>query len=121
MRFSVDFKKPLRPIGDLCGMNNGPLNLFTDRTAEFRDLGVSFVRFHETHSMNTDCVEIPFIFRDKSKDESKPENYYFGETDAVIKAAYDEGIEIMYRLGMGTETPPRVEAVQFHSVALLME
>ena len=108
MRFSVDFKKPLRPVSEMCGMNNGPLNLFTDRTAEFRDLGVSFVRFHETHSMNTDCVEIPFIFRDKSKDESKPENYYFGETDAVIKAAHDEGIEIMYRLGMGTETPPYI-------------
>ena len=108
MKLSVDFKKPQRPVGELNGTNNGPLLVFTDRSAEYRDMGVKFVRFHETHSIETNCIEIPFIFRDNDKDETKPENYYFGATDAVIRAAHDEGIEIMYRLGMGTEaTFPR--------------
>ena len=99
----VDFSKPVRPVGKLNGMNNGPLHTFMDATAEFREMGVDFVRFHETHSPNIKCVEIPYIFRDMDADVNDPASYYFGETDAVMKAAHDEGIEIMYRLGMGTE------------------
>ncbi len=103
MKALVDFGKKIRPVGKLNGTNNGPIQCYTDRTAEYRDMGVDFVRFHETHSTFTKCVEIPFIFRDFSKDENDPANYYFAETDAVIKGAVDAGIEIMYRLGMGTE------------------
>ena len=109
MKASIDFGKELRPIGKLNGTNNGPIHCFTDRTKEYKDMGVEFVRFHETHSYFTKCVEIPFIFRDFDADENDPKNYYFAETDAVMKGAVDAGIEIMYRLGMGTEgTMPRL-------------
>lgn len=109
---TVDPCKILRPVGKLNGMNNGPIHLFTDRTKEYKEMGADFVRFHETHSFNTKCIEVPFIFRDFSADENDPANYYFGETDAVIKGAVDAGIEIMYRLGMGTEsTQPRIFCV----------
>ena len=54
-------------------------------------------------------MEIPFIFPDFDADENDPANYYFDETDAVITAAKAAGIEIMYRLGMGTEgTKPKL-------------
>ena len=105
MKIKVDFSKSIRPIGKLNGMNNGPINTYTDRTPEFLDMGVDFVRFHETHACNTKCIEIPFVFRDFDADENDPDNYYFEETDAVILGAVNAGIEVMYRLGMGTETP----------------
>ncbi len=109
MKASIDFGKKIRPVGKLNGTNNGPIHCFTDRTKEYKDMGVEFVRFHETHSFFTKCVEIPFIFRDFDADENDPANYYFDETDAVIKGAVDAGLEIMYRLGMGTEASrPRV-------------
>ena len=108
----VDAAQKIRPIGKLSGTNNGPIHTFTDRTKEYREMGVDFVRFHETHSFNTKCVEVPFIFRDFSADENDPANYYFAETDAVIRGAVDAGIEIMYRLGMGTEgSLPRIFCV----------
>jgi len=103
MYAQIDFTKQIRPIGKLNGANNGPLHSFTDRTAEYKDMGIDFVRFHETHSVFTKCVEIPFIFPDFDADENDPANYFFGETDAVMTAAYNSGMEIMYRLGMGTE------------------
>lgn len=109
MRLTADFSKIVRPIGKLNGMNNGPLHTYSDRSEEYKDMGVEFVRFHETHSPNSKCVEIPLIFRNFDADENDPANYFFGETDAVIKAAVDQGIEIMYRLGMGTEgTVPKI-------------
>lgn len=105
----IDFSEKIRPMGKLNGMNNGPLHTFMNATKEFKWMGVDFVRFHETHSPNIKCVEIPFIFRDYNADENDPANYYFGETDVVIKGAVDNGIEIMYRLGMGTEgTEPKI-------------
>ena len=112
MKMNVDFSKVIRPIGKLNGTNNGPLHTYSDRTEEYKDMGIEFVRFHETHSPNSKCVEIPLIFRNFDADENDPDNYYFGETDAVIKAAVDQGLEIMYRLGMGTEgTKPKILCV----------
>ena len=110
MKLNIDFGEKLRPIGRQNGTNNGPLMCFTDRTKEFRDMGVSCVRFHETHSYNTKCIEVPFIFRDFDADENDEKNYFFAETDAVIRTAVEAGgIEIIYRLGMGTEgTEPKI-------------
>ena len=112
MILTADFKKPLRPIGKLNGTNNGPLMNYTDRTAEYHDMGVDFVRFHETNAHDVKCVEVPFVFPDFDADENDPANYYFAETDAVMQAAVDAGMEIMYRLGMGTEgTAPKLFVV----------
>ena len=103
MKVQIDFSKRIKKMAKLNGMNNGPLTAFFDHTEDYREMGVDHVRFHETHSYNTKCVEIPFIFRDFDADETDPKNYYFKETDAVIRAAVDAGIQIVYRLGMGTE------------------
>ncbi len=108
MKIKVDFSEKIRPMGHLNGMDNGPIEATTDRTKEFKEMGVDFVRFHETHTYHCKCIETPFIFRDFSKDENDPANYYFDETDAVIKGAVDAGIEICYRFGMGTEPPPQM-------------
>ena len=106
---TADFSKAVRPMGKINGMNNGPLMTHMDETAAFKDMGVDFVRFHETHSPMANCIEVPFIFRDFNADENDPANYYFDATDAVIKAAVDANCEIMYRFGMGTEsTKPKL-------------
>ncbi len=109
IRLQLDCSRKLRPIGDLNGMTNGPLTYFGDFSEQFRDMGIRVIRLHETHARNTNCVEIPYIFRDFDADENDPANYYFAATDAVITAAKENNIEIIYRLGMGTEaTEPRV-------------
>ena len=100
---AVNFEATLGKIGMLHGMNNGPLMHQGDFGEEYDEIGVPFVRFHETHSPSTKCIEVPFIFRDFDADENDPANYFFGVTDQVIKAAVDHGITVMYRLGMGTE------------------
>ncbi|MBQ7624467.1 MAG: hypothetical protein IJS65_04250 [Clostridia bacterium] len=108
MKLYADFTKAIRPVGELNGVNNGPLLTYTDRSAEYRDLGVKFVRFHDTCLDAANCIDVPFIFRDGDADENDPSNYYFGATDAIIKAAHDEGIEIMYRVGASSESVPRI-------------
>ena len=104
IRLTADFSKPVRPMGKQNGTNNGPLHTHYDETEAFLDMGVDFVRFHETHSPLANCVEVPYIFRDFDADENDPANYFFAETDAVIAAAVKMNCEIMYRFGMGTET-----------------
>ena len=100
---SVNFAKPVRPVGMMHGMNNGPYMHQGDFGPEYDEAGIPFVRFHETHSKTTKCVEIPHIFRDWDADENDPNNYFFATTDKVIAEALKHGITIMYRLGMGTE------------------
>ena len=109
VRLTADFSKPVRPMGKQNGTNNGPLHTHHDETEAFLDMGVDFVRFHETHSPYAKCIEVPYIFRNFDADENDPANYFFDETDAVITAAVKAGCEIMYRFGMGTEsTEPRL-------------
>jgi len=104
LKLTADFSRKLRPMGKLNGMNNGPLMAYIDRTDAFQEMGVDYVRFHECHAQHAKCIEVPFVFPDFNADEYDPANYYFDQTDAVIKAAHDIGAEIMYRFGMGTET-----------------
>ncbi len=114
MKIKVDFSEKIRPMS-VVGTNNGPIGSFADHTADFKEMGIGFVRFHETHLPNCKCIEVPFIFRDFTADENDPANYYFDETDAVVKGAYDAGLEICYRVGMGTEVPRETQMFTFRS------
>ena len=99
----ANFSKAVRPVGMMHGMNNGPYMHQGDFAPEFAEMGVPFVRFHETHSKTTKCIEIPHIFRDWNADENDEKNYFFDVTDKVVAEAVNHGITVMYRLGMGTE------------------
>lgn len=103
IQLSADFSKKLRPMGKINGMNNGPLMAHSDHTKEYKAMGVDFVRFHECHAQQANCVEVPFIFPDFDADEFDEKNYIFTETDVAVAAAVEQGYEIMYRFGMGTE------------------
>ena len=108
----VNFAKAVRPVGMMHGMNNGPFMHQGDFGPEYDEAGIPFVRFHETHSPTTKCIEVPHIFRDFDADENDEKNYFFGATDKVITEAVKHGITVMYRLGMGTEsTYPRLFSV----------
>ena len=105
----ANFANPVRPVGMMHGMNNGPFMHQGDFGPEYDEAGIPFVRFHETQSPTTKCIEVPFIFRDFDADENDEKNYFFGATDKVITEAVKHGITVMYRLGMGTEsTRPRL-------------
>jgi len=99
----ANFSKAVRPVGMMHGMNNGPYMHQGNFAPEFAEMGVPFVRFHETHSKTTKCIEIPHIFRDWDADENDEKNYFFDVTDKVVAEAVNHGITVMYRLGMGTE------------------
>ena len=100
----VNFAKAVRPVGMMHGMNNGPFMHQGDFGPEYDEAGIPFVRFHETHSQTTKCIEVPYIFRDFDADENDENNYFFATTDKVITEAIKHGITVMYRLGMGTES-----------------
>jgi len=101
---SADFSKKLRPMGKMNGMNNGPLMAHGDYTKEYQTMGVDFVRFHECHAQQANCIEVPFVFPNFDADEMDEKSYIFTETDVAITAAVEQGYEIMYRFGMGTES-----------------
>ena len=100
----ANFAKPVRPVGMMHGMNNGPFMHQGDFGPEYDEAGIPFVRFHETQSPTTKCIEVPHIFRDFDADENDEKNYFFAATDKVIAEAVKHGITVMYRLGMGTES-----------------
>ena len=100
----ANFARSVGPVGMMHGTNNGPFMHQGDFGPEYDEAGIPFVRFHETHSPTTKCVEVPHIFRDFDADENDEKNYFFAATDKVITEAVRHGITIMYRLGMGTES-----------------
>ena len=100
---TVDCSKPTgkkpKPVNGLC---NGPISNsgWTDKTEDFRELGVPFVRLHDTDYAGTHCfVDISRIFVNFDADENDPSSYQFQHTDQLIKAIYAAGAQPVYRLG----------------------
>lgn len=48
-------------------------------------------------------LEVPYIFRDFSKDPDDPANYYFYCTHSVVEGARETGADVLYRLGAPRE------------------
>jgi len=114
-RIICEFDKELGKIKVQHGIVNYPPNLThaefscdaedAERTiAIFEEIDVPFTRLKEpTMKGYGKCLEVPFIFRDFSKDENDPANYYFYNTDAFVKDAAKPGRTVMYRLGAPRE------------------
>ena len=108
MKITADFSRRVRKIGRMNGMNNGPRNVFTDRTEEFSEMGVDLVRFHDDWVGAYGVVDMPWIFPDETADPADPDAYHFEATDGVLRAALDAGCEIIYRLGASAEGFPQI-------------
>ena len=92
-------------VKPLHGVDNGPLSMggYYDLSEEYREMGVPFVRLHDTDYPYPQAVDVYQIFRDFSKDPTDPASYDFLLTDQYITAIHNVGAQIIYRLGTSIE------------------
>ena len=92
-------------IKPLHGIDNGPISMggYYDMSAEYLEMGVPFVRLHDTDYPYPQAVDVYQIFRDFTKDPADPANYDFLLTDQYITAIHNVGAEVIYRLGTSIE------------------
>ncbi len=96
----VDLSMPIGQIKPMHGMCNGPISYGADISSLFREIGVPYVRFDETDTaISSYAVDISRIFRDPAADPGDPESYDFSYTDKYVRAAYNSGAEVIFRLG----------------------
>jgi hypothetical protein len=103
---TVDFtqlsNRQLKPVHGIC---NGPVVPgipINNTTDEYKELGVPFVRLHDTGGdgpAGRYLVDISRIFENFDADENNPDNYRFEHTDELILAIKSIGAEPIYRLG----------------------
>ena len=106
----VDFGNVLGKIKPLHGFNNAARKTgYGEVLPDFLKLAPSIVRLHDTEGTygGSHYVDVPNIFPDFSADADDPSNYDFTLTDCYIKPLVENGIEIMYRLGVTIEHEPK--------------
>ena len=98
-------KGAVKPLHGVC---NGPISMggWTDMSEEYREMGVPFVRLHDTDYPYPQQVDLPQIFRNPDADPDDPAAYDFFLTDQFITAIHNTGAEIIYRLGSSIEHMP---------------
>lgn len=102
---SVDFGKETGRIRPLHDLHSGPLAVrgSVDLTKEYKELGVRYIRTHDTPWVYDAAADMHMIFRDMSADADDPKNYDFTMTDRYIQSLVDIGAEIIFRLGESAE------------------
>ncbi len=106
---NIDRGQPCGTVRALHGMNLGaPITVEKTSVAiskALTRLEVPLTRMHDCPLNNPGMrlVDIPCIFPFFDLDPSKPENYYFTQTDDYFKNCLDCGTKIMYRLGVSIE------------------
>ena len=104
----VDFGARAGTIKPLHGLNNGPVGYggFVDVSHYYRELGVPWVRLHDTSWPHPREVDIPQVFPNFDADPDDPASYDFRRTDAYIQRILDTGAQVVYRLGTSIEHTP---------------
>ena len=99
MNIILNKDKVISKIKPVHGISNGPLSDggCTNTSAEYVEMGIPFVRLHDTDSPYPQQVDIYQIFRDFDKDPYDEKNYDFLLTDQFIKAIDGVGAKIIYR------------------------
>lgn len=105
LNINVDPKKELGAVKPLHGINNGPISLagVHNTEKEYAEMGIPFVRLHDTDYPYPQAVDVYQIFRDFSADPNDPKNYDFCLTDQYIAAIIRTGASVIYRLGTSIE------------------
>lgn len=73
-----------------------------DRRAQFKQMGVDFVRTHDLDAFGTGDIDgsgVNRLFPDWSADPTLPASYNFKALDAVIAGIVASGAEVFFRLG----------------------
>lgn len=111
---TVDVAAKLGPMKPLHGVNNSPVRYNAKDLPEFRELGIPFVRTHDTGGRYGGMVliDVPNVFRDFSADPADPKSYSFAFTDAYLKPVVGSGCKLVYRLGVTIENFAAIEAIR---------
>ena len=106
---SADFNKIIGKIKPVHGFNNSARETNYGALLEsFSALKPPFARLHDTgYHGNAHYVDIPCIFPDFSADPDDEKSYDFTLTDYYIKPLIENGIKVMYRLGVTIEHEPK--------------
>lgn len=111
MKIYLDKTKKAPAIKSVNGVQNGPVtfDFLIDETENFKAAGFPYSRLHDTEMLYGagDFVNIHCIFPDMSADPNDTSAYNFKCTDEYIKAIYDAGTKVFYRLGESIENNPR--------------
>ncbi len=72
-----------------------------------KEAGIPYARLHDVGGPygGLRYVDVPNLFRDFAADETRPENYSFAYTDALMKALVENGVEPFFRLGVTIDNP----------------
>lgn len=96
----VDFSLDTGEIKPMHGMCNGPVSYGADLSELFRQIGVPSVRFSGTDTaISALAVDISRIFKNPDADPHDENNYDFACTDDYVRAAYNCGARVIFRLG----------------------
>lgn len=105
-----DFSHVTGKIKPMNGVNNGPVPPSVRGMQNFelyKAANIPFARLHDASFYSAYggefAVDVHRIFRNFDADETKEESYDFEETDRYLKAIYDSGTKIFYRLGASIE------------------
>ncbi|MCQ2463036.1 MAG: hypothetical protein MJ177_06480 [Clostridia bacterium] len=106
---SADFNKIIGKIKPVHGFNNSARETNYGPVLEsFSALKPPFARLHDTgYHGNAHYVDIPCIFPDFCADPDDEKSYDFALTDYYIKPLVENGIKVMYRLGVTIEHEPK--------------
>lgn len=110
MNVSADFSKTIGPMKPVHGFNNASRECgYGPMLEDFIALKPPFVRLHDTCGFygGAHYVDIPNIFPDFSAPADDPASYDFTLTDLYIKPLVENGIKVMYRLGVTIEHAPK--------------
>ncbi len=112
MKLSVNYKKPVRPIGPMNAVNNGPVYI---RNADqnvgtmerYKAANIPFARTHDASFFyyygGEHTVDVHAIFRDFDADPEDPASYDFLLTDEYMESIQMAGTQVVYRLGSRIE------------------
>jgi len=110
MKVSADFSKVIGKMKPVHGFNNASRQTgYGELLPDFTALQPPFVRLHDTCGFygGAHYIDVPNIFPDFSADADNPASYDFTLSDLYIKPLVENGIKIMYRLGVTIEHAPK--------------
>ena len=91
-------------------VNNGPLAPSVRGTSNFelyKAAGIPYARNHDASFYSgyggEHTVDVHRIFKNFDADENSPDSYVFEPTDRYVKATFDVGTKVFYRLGASIE------------------
>ena len=106
MKLTVDFSKSVGKIKAMHAVGQPPIyGMYFQYFDYLTQAHIPYARLHDTGGAfgRGVFVDIPNLVRDFEADENDPANYDFAFTDWLLNQLHDQGVDIIYRLGVTIE------------------